>query len=138
MRLLLIIASGFYEWRREGTRKIPVFIRLKSGELFGFAGLWDLWHSPQGDEVQSCTIITTEANELMKSIHDRMPVILYKEAESKWLDPNQKGSPELMELLVPYPSKEMETYPVSPRVNSPQSEGPECIKPADSPKPRTS
>ncbi len=129
-RRCLILASGFYEWRREGTRKIPMFLRLKSGEVFGFAGLWDLWHSPQGDEVQSCTIITTEANELMKGIHDRMPVILPKEAERQWLDPQRKGDPELAALLVPYPPEEMEAYPVSSRVNSPQSEGPECIEPA--------
>jgi putative SOS response-associated peptidase YedK len=128
-RRCLIIANGFYEWRREGTHKIPIFIRLKSGQPFGFAGLWDLWRSPQGDEVPSCTIITTEANELMKPIHDRMPVILPKAAESAWLDPEQKGGSELTELLTAYPSEKMEAYPVSPRVNSPQAEGPECIEP---------
>ena len=83
----LVIADGFYEWRTEGKRKFPMYIRLKSGEPFGFAGLYNVWTSPDGKQTCTCTIITTEANEAVKPIHERMPVILPKDKEDFWINP---------------------------------------------------
>jgi putative SOS response-associated peptidase YedK len=128
-RRCLVIADGFYEWRKEGTRKTPMFIRLKSGELLGFAGLYETWKSPAGETITSCTIITTAANELMQSIHERMPVILSKEDQRAWLDPANQDALPLVALLQPYPSDEMQAYAVSPLVNSPRNNSAECIKP---------
>jgi putative SOS response-associated peptidase YedK len=125
----LIPADGFYEWQPVGRRKQPVRIVLKTREPFGFAGLWESWTSPEGEESRSCTIITTEANELLTPIHDRMPVILNQDAEAVWLDPTIQDSARLLPLLRPYPSEEMEIYQVSTRVNNPDRDGPECIKP---------
>ncbi len=130
-RRCLILADGFYEWRKEaGTaRKTPMYIRLKSGEPFAFAGLWEVWNSPLGDVVLSCTIITTTANDLVATIHDRMPVILPREAYDHWLDPEERRPAELAPLLKPYAAEEMEAYAVSTQVNSPAYDGPECILP---------
>jgi len=128
-RRCLIPADGFFEWTPAGRRKQPVYIALKNREPFGFAGLWEAWTSPEGQEITSCTIITTEANEILKPIHDRMPVILNHDAEAVWLDPTIQDSARLLPLLKPYPSEEMETYPVSTKVNSPANDGPECINP---------
>jgi len=128
-RRWLIPADGFYEWQPVGRRKQPVYIRLKTQEPFAFAGLWEIWISPDGEEVQSCTIITTEANELLKPIHDRMPAILTKAAEAAWLDPTIQVPERLLSLLKPYPSGEMEVYPVSAKVNSPANDGPTYIEP---------
>ena len=125
----LIPADGFYEWQPVGRRKQPVRIVLKTREPFGFAGLWESWTSPEGEESRSCTIITTEANELLTPIHDRMPVILNHDAEAVWLDPTIQDSARLLPLLRPYPSEEMEIYQVSTRVNNPDRDEPECIKP---------
>jgi len=125
---ILVIADGFYEWKKEGRVKIPVFIYLKSRRPFGFAGLFNLWISPRGERICTCTIITTEANRLLLPIHNRMPVILHKEYEDQWLNPAQ-GTKELLSLLKPYPSNEMDYYPVSTLVNSPANNSPECIKP---------
>ena len=111
-----------------GRRKQPVYIALKSREPFSFAGLWEAWTSPDGQEIRSCTIITTEANDVLKPIHDRMPVILAKDAEAIWLDPTIQEPERLLSLLKPYPSVEMEVYPVSPKVNSPANDVPECIE----------
>jgi putative SOS response-associated peptidase YedK len=127
-RRCLVIADGFYEWQNvEGTKR-PVYIKLKSGKPFGFAGIYEKWNSPEGEEITTCTIITTAANELMKPIHERMPVILPKEHEDEWLDPATEDRERLVELLKPYPADQMEAYPVSRRVNSPQSNSPDCIK----------
>lgn len=128
-RRCLVIADGFYEWRKEGTRKTPMFIRLKSGELLGFAGLYETWQPPKGEAITSCTIITTAANELMQSIHERMPVILSKTAQSAWLDPANQDTKKLVALLKPYPSNQMQAYAVSSLVNSPRNNSAECIKP---------
>jgi putative SOS response-associated peptidase YedK len=128
-RRCLIPADGFYGWQPIGRRKQPVYIAMKSREPFSFAGLWESWTAPDGEEIKSCTIITTEANELLKPIHDRMPVILAKDAEAIWLDPTIQEPERLLSLLKPYPSVEMEVYPVSPKVNSPANDGPGCIQP---------
>ena len=125
----VVVADGFYEWGTEEKKKTPMFIRLKSNELFGFAGLYDTWTSPEGKTITSCTIITTSANELMKPIHERMPVILSKEAQRTWLDAEVQNAGELVTLLQAYPADEMQTYPVSPLVNSPKNNSAECIRP---------
>jgi putative SOS response-associated peptidase YedK len=128
-RRCLIPADGFYEWQQVGRRKQPVYIALKTREPFSFAGLWEAWTSPEGEEVRSCTIITTEANDVLKPIHDRMPVILTREAEGVWLDPMIQDPERLLPLLVPYPAEDMEAYPVSTTVNNPAHDGPECLIP---------
>jgi len=128
-RRCVVVADGLYEWQQMGRRKQPVYIALKSREPFAFAGLWESWMSPEGEEVKSCTIITTEANQLLKPIHDRMPVILIREAEAVWLDPAIQEPGALLSLLKPYPADEMEWYPVSTRVNNPAHDGKECIVP---------
>ena len=117
----LIVADGFYEWKREGSTKRPHRITLKNKERFGFAGLWDTWKSPGGDIVNSCTIITTTPNELMAGIHDRMPVILSRDSERVWLDQSIVDAGYLKSLLVPYPSEQMMAYEVSAFVNSPKN-----------------
>lgn len=125
----LIVADGFYEWRREGRVKIPVFIRLKSGRPFAFAGIYNNWTSPEGKEITTTTIITTKANELLESVHDRMPVITPENRQDLWLDPEVNDKKMLTPLLKPYPSSEMEYYEVSSRVNSPKNNFPENIRP---------
>ena len=118
----IIPASGFYEWRRQGRTKTPHYIQLVNGEPIGFAGLYDLWK----DELLSCTILTTAANETMAKLHDRMPVILAPEDYDRWLDPEVTDPAEVQDLLKPY-SGEMQAYPVSSAVNSPRNNGPELL-----------
>lgn len=123
----LVPADGFFEWQKKGKEKVPHRISLKSEELFTFAGLWDEWTDKEtGEVLHTFSIITTEANELVRPIHDRMPVMLSPEAEELWLDENepQEG---LISLLLPYNSDEMKAYPVSPLVNSPHNNVPEVI-----------
>jgi putative SOS response-associated peptidase YedK len=128
-RRCLILADGFYEWKKDGKKKTPMYIALKSRQPFAFAGLWEMWKDPSGDAVRSCTIITTTPNSLMESIHNRMPVILTREAESNWLDGAIEDPKKLTSLLVPYPSDAMEAYAISTLVNSPANDTPDCIKP---------
>ncbi len=129
-RRCLILADGFYEWRRTSQgKKIPVYIRLKSKEPFGFAGLWESWRSPEGQTLKTCTIVTTEPNELLAPIHDRMPVIVPKELEDFWLDPSPKARAELERLLRPYRAEELELFEVSSLVNSPANDQPGCVEP---------
>lgn len=127
-RRCLIIGDGFYEWKQQGKIKQPHYFRLSSGEPFAFAGLWDKWDGPNGP-ISSCTIITTEANDTVKPIHPRMPVILEPAAESLWLDKDITDSVLLDQVLKPYPERLMQHYPVSKMVNSPHNESPECIQP---------
>ena len=127
-RRCLVVANGFYEWQKTAQAKIPMFIRLKSGQPFSFAGLYDVWTSPEGEAVVSCTIITTSANDLMQPIHDRMPVILPKPQESTWLNPAIQRAADVLPLLVPYSAAEMEAYPVSRLVNSPENNSPDLIR----------
>ncbi|MHB8075991.1 SOS response-associated peptidase [Desulfosporosinus fructosivorans] len=128
----LVVADGFYEWKKEGRAKRPYRIILKNKELFGFAGLWDTWKSPEGDIVNSCTIITTTPNELMAGIHDRMPVILSRDSERAWLNQSIVDTGFLKSLLVPYPTDLMIAYEVSTFVNSVKNNGPECLVPVRS------
>ena len=128
-RRCLVVADSFYEWKRDGRKRTPMRISLESGELFGFAGLWESWKSPEGRRIQSCTIVTTEANEFLAPIHNRMPVILSQDAEPMWLDPDVQDTDALSELLKPYPSDLMKAYEVSSVVNSAANDVPECIVP---------
>ncbi len=130
-RRCLIPTSGFYEWRANpGGRKTPMFIRMKDEKPFALAGLWDVWHSPDGSQVISCTIITTAPNELMKTIHDRMPAIVAPGDYRLWLTAETQEPAGLLRLLAPYPAENMQANEVSPRVNSVRCDDPECIEPA--------
>ena len=126
-RRCLVIADGFYEWMKGGNGKVPMRITLKSGEPFGFAGLWETWKSPEGELIQTCSIVTTTPNELMAPIHDRMPVILSRNSECLWLDPAQQDTYTLKSLLTPYIAADMEAYTVSSLVNSPKNDTPDLI-----------
>ncbi len=136
-RRCLILADGFYEWQAHEDRgkvyKTPMYIRLKTGSPFAFAGLWEQWHSPDGSDIRSCTIITTEPNDFMKTIHNRMPVILPAESYAQWLDVGVKDPASLQGLLTAYPPDQMMAFPVSRKVNDPASDTPECIRPLDEP-----
>lgn len=127
----LIVADGFYEWRKIDKRKYPVYIHLRSGRPFGLAGLYDRWKSPDGKLIASCTIITTKPNTLIEPIHNRMPVIIRPRDREVWLDKNIQDPQELMPLLQSYKADEMVAYNVSPKVNSPKFNEPNCIKPID-------
>jgi len=129
-RRCLIAADGFYEWRQAGRRKVPVYVFLKSREPFGFAGLYEVWKAPDGREIRTCTIITTGANDLVRPIHDRMPVIVPETLEDRWLDPAEKDRGLLESVLMPYPAEAMEAYEVTPAVNNAAHDGPDCILPA--------
>jgi putative SOS response-associated peptidase YedK len=106
-RRCLIVADGFYEWKKEGKSKIPLYFFLKSGRPFGFAGLYETWISPDKKEINTCVITTTDANELIKPIHDRMPVILPKDKERVWLDGDVMDVSALLSILKAYPAEEM-------------------------------
>jgi putative SOS response-associated peptidase YedK len=130
-RRCLVLADGFYEWRKEpGQRaKTPYYVRMASEAPFAFAGLWEIWN-PDDAPLYSCTIITTRPNALVAPIHNRMPVILPREAYDRWLDPEEQPSGALDDLLVPYPAEAMTAYPVSRVVNNPANDVPACIQPA--------
>jgi putative SOS response-associated peptidase YedK len=129
-RRCLIPADRFYEWRRLGKGKIPMRVRLKDQRPFTFAGLWDRWRDPEGGELYSFTIITTDANKLLRPIHDRMPLILDPLVAKQWLDPIFTSFSTLSFLLQPFPSELMEAYEVSRLVNDPKNDSPACIEPA--------
>ncbi len=125
----LVLADGFYEWQKVGDTKRPMRITMRSGEPFAFAGLWSKWRDPEGDSISSCAIITTEANDLLRPIHHRMPVILPEEVEDLWLDTDLDDSDALTQLLEPYPDNAMEAYEVSRLVNSASNDVPEATAP---------
>ncbi|WP_066254638.1 SOS response-associated peptidase [Neobacillus drentensis] len=125
----LVIADSFYEWKRhEDKSKTPMRIKLKSADLFAMAGIWEAWKSPEGKTLYTCSVITTGPNELMKDIHDRMPVILKPEDEKTWLDQSISNTNDLNKLLIPYDENLMETYEVSSLVNSPRNNTVELIQ----------
>ncbi|MEC1262959.1 SOS response-associated peptidase [Bacillus swezeyi] len=129
----IIPADGFYEWKRiDAKTKQPMRIKLKSNGLFSFAALWEKWQPANGKPVYTCTVITTKPNDLMKDIHDRMPVILNRDGEKEWLHPANQDIEYLESLLKPYPSDEMEAYEVADLVNSPKNNSPQLIKKAPS------
>ncbi len=116
----LIVADGFYEWKQEQGGKTPMYFTLPNHELFAFAGLWDTWKRPDGQYIRTCTIITTEPNDLVAPIHNRMPVILPSDAQEEWLDSAQHDTHVLQQLLKAYTASAMFVQPVSKKVNSPQ------------------
>jgi len=131
-RRCLIVADGFYEWQKPaGGRgsKQPYYVRLREGRPFAFAGLWEHWEGTDGSAIESCTLLTTEPNDLLQAVHNRMPVILSPQDYDLWLDTTVQGSDPLGPLLRPYPAEEMEAYAVSRLVNSPQNDDPRCIEP---------
>ncbi|HSB65100.1 MAG TPA: SOS response-associated peptidase, partial [Anaerolineales bacterium] len=132
-RRCLILSDGFYEWKQNPDLKSkqPMYIRLKDGKPFAFAGLWEVWISPDGTEVRSCTIITTQPNSLLETIHNRMPVILPTEAYNRWLAKEDQQPAQLDELLIPYPAAAMVAFPVSKMVNRPELDRPELVQPID-------
>ncbi len=111
-RRCLVVADGFYEWQQQKGKKQPFAFRLHDGQPFGFAGLWEHWEAPDGEAIESCTILTTDANELVRPIHDRMPVILDPKDYDVWLDPALQKAESLQQLLCPYPSEAMISNPV--------------------------
>jgi putative SOS response-associated peptidase YedK len=127
-RRCLVPAGGFYEWRRTGAGKQPYHIGVAGGGLFAFAGLWAKWKAPDGVTLRSFTILTTEPNERLKDIHNRMPVMLPPEAEAVWLDPDTPLE-TATELLRPYPTELTEAYPVTPAVGRVDYNQPDCILP---------
>jgi len=128
-RRCLIPADGFYEWqRRTGDKKQPFFFGLKDGQPFGFAGLWERWTGEDGSVIESCTILTTTANEVLASVHDRMPVILHRDEYELWLDEDVRKQDLLKGLLQPYPADEMTSYPVSTLVNNISRQGADLIE----------
>lgn len=129
-RRCLIPADGFYEWQAAAGGKQPFHIRLADGGLFAMAGLYEHWKTPEGGWLHSCTILTTEANELMRPLHDRMPVILAPEQYDLWLDPGLRDAGPLQALIAPYPAEQMVAGPVSKAVNRAGNEGPELLAPA--------
>jgi putative SOS response-associated peptidase YedK len=127
-RRCLVVADGFYEWGKGDGGKIPYYFRLKDGRPFAFAGLWERWE--KGDEpVESCTLITTDANGVVGQIHDRMPVILMPDDYDRWLDPKEQDATKLKELLRPLGDDFLISHPVSKVVNNPRNERPECVHP---------
>lgn len=128
-RRCIIPASGFYEWEKSGKDKIPHYIHLREGNVMSLAGLWERWKSPDGVELQTCTILTTSANSLIKKLHDRMPVILHSEEFDLWLNKDVDDVKQLSELFHPYPSDQLTEYVVDKEVNSPRKDSPECIIP---------
>jgi putative SOS response-associated peptidase YedK len=126
----LVPTTGFYEWKKIGSRKVPYFIRLKDEKYFALAGLWDHWKGPKGEEIRSFTIITTKANDVLSEIHPRMPVILRKEDEGLWLSDQVLSDSDLERLFQPFPSGLMISYPVSSSVNSVKNDTEELVAPA--------
>ena len=130
-RRCLILADGFYEWRKhdDGKTKTPMYIRMRDRGMFAFAGLWEMWQSEGGGEVPTCAVITTPANALMAAIHDRMPAILTPEDCVRWLAEGEGTAENLLACLRPYASEAMEAYAVGRRINSPRNEGPDLVNP---------
>lgn len=128
-RRCVIPASGFYEWQQQVKQKIPHYIYPHDGGLLSFAGLWESWQAPDGEPLQSCTILTTSANELLATLHDRMPVILQLNDLDRWLDPRITDPRQLNDLLRPCPAELLSEFAVATLVNKPGFDSPDCIEP---------
>ena len=126
-RRCLILADGFYEWKREGARKQPMYFQLDQGQPFAFAGLWESWAAPGQPPLQSCAIITTRPNAVVAPVHDRMPAILPPEAYGAWLAAGELPAAQVLALLQPYAGP-MRAQAVSSLVNSPAHDSPECVQ----------
>ena len=128
-RRCLVPASGFYEWKKDGGKKTPFYIRLQDEPVFAFAGLYDVWHIPVGEGYATYTIITTGPNDLMAPIHNRMPAILRREDEDRWVSGEALSAADLNGILAPHPVGGMEAYPVLPLVNNPGNNDERLIRP---------
>lgn len=128
-RRCIIPADGFYEWQQRGTDKIPMFIHLRDRNLMGMAGIWEIWQSPDGSEVRTCSILTTGANDFMRNFHERMPVILSPEDYNLWLSPKEEPVPVLQNLMQPYLTEAFTAYEVSKAVNKPVNDSAALIEP---------
>jgi len=142
-RRCLVPADGFYEWRREGERKRPYFVRLKAGGLMAFAGLWEAWSGPNGEEMETAAIVTTAANRSLRPIHDRMPVIVPQDAFDLWLNCREVDATTAAALIAPAPDDLLEVFEVSTAVNRTANDSPALIDPlvgaaaAEPPRPET-
>lgn len=134
-RRCLIPASGFYEWKLglDGKTKTPMYIHMKDNKPFAFAGLWESWHSDNGSEIRSCTIITGEPNSVLSKFHHRMAVILDETKYQDWLCPDERDAEQLLPMLNPYAADRMVAHPVSRGVNNPKNDSPACIEPLEEP-----
>jgi putative SOS response-associated peptidase YedK len=128
-RRCIIPANGFFEWAGEGKSRRPYYIRTRTGSIMAFAGIWERWRTLEGELLDSCAILTTVANSLIRSIHDRMPVIIRPEEYNLWLDRSITEPEKLKSLYNPYPSELLEMYQVSSLVNTPRNDSVECIAP---------
>jgi putative SOS response-associated peptidase YedK len=128
-RRCLIPANGFFEWQKRGKEKQPFLFQLRDQQLFAFAGLWERWSGPHGDGRETCTILTTTANDLVRPYHERMPVILPEEYHTDWLNPDAAAPEWLQTVLRPYPAEAMQATPVSTWVNNARHEGRERVQP---------
>jgi putative SOS response-associated peptidase YedK len=137
-RRCLIPADGFYEWQKLERRKQPYWIRMRDGLPFAFAGLWEHWEGQPGQILETCTILTTAPSDVVRPIHDRMPVILEPDVWDLWLDPSVQEPDMLQPLLHAYPAEQMLAVPVSNLVNNPANDHPECIAPLASDEPTPS
>ena len=126
-RRCLVLADGFYEWMKTSDQKIPYRISMRDNGPFAFAGIWDVWRTSEGKDLRSFSIITTEPNELMRPLHNRMPVILRKENEHRWLQDIEIQ--EAQTMLAPYSFDDLEAYPISTLVNSPRNNSEDVINP---------
>jgi putative SOS response-associated peptidase YedK len=128
-RRCLVVADGYYEWKKVGSKKQPYYFRVRQRDVFAFAGLWEVWRGGEDtDDLESCTVITTDANELARSVHDRMPVILDPEDYDLWLDPHAQDRERIEPLLRPYDASQMTADPVSTYVNSVRHDDEQCIE----------
>jgi putative SOS response-associated peptidase YedK len=132
-RRCIIPASGFFEWNHSGKVRVPHYITLKDGSPLAFAGIWDTWKSPEGETIESCSILTTTSNSLVAALHDRMPVILHPSEFDLWLDRSMNNPDKLKRLYQPYPSELLQKWEVSSIVNSASHETPETIVPLQAP-----
>lgn len=131
-RRCLVPMAGFYEWQKTSSRKVPHFIRLLNADLFAAAGLYEYWQGKDGGEpIETYTILTSDANPMMRRLHDRMPVLLHETDYDSWLDPKNENTNALKKLLVPFPEDEMRAYPVSTRVNNVRNDAPELLEPVE-------
>lgn len=129
-RRCLILADGYFEWKTEGKKKTPFFFRLKEDKPFAFAGIWDCW-TKEEKPIESCALITTDANELSRNVHDRMPVMLQRDEGEAWIDPDVEDAKALAGLLRPFAAEAMRYYEVGPAVNSVKNNNPTCLETVD-------
>ena len=127
-RRCLVLADGFYEWQRNGEAKRPMRIVMRSGEPFAFAGIWSVWKDAEGNRIPTCAIITTTANDTLRPIHERMPVVLPRDSESFWLDPELEDPAAITSVLTPAANDAMEAFEVSSLVNKVANNRPEVTQ----------